>query len=135
MDLHAGLPLWIATNKLYDYYHPLDENISFEVAIIGSGITGSLIAHELCTQGVHCCVIDKRSISLGSTTASTSQLQYEIDIPLHKLIATIGEKDAVAAYQDSLQAITDVHEVLEATNSTESFSFVPTFFMPVTNAD
>lgn len=128
MDLHSGLPLWIAKNKLYDYYSPLHENITVEVAIIGSGITGSLIAHELCTQGIECCVIEKRSIALGSTTASTSQLQYEIDTPLHQLIEILGEKDAVAAYKDSLRAIGDVHDVLKATDSGHSFSFVPTFY-------
>lgn len=128
MDLHSGLPLWIATNKLYNYYRPLAHNAAVEVAIIGSGITGSLIAHELCSHGVHCCVVDKRSIALGSTSASTSQLQYEIDTPLHRLIETIGEQKAVAAYKDSLQAITDIHDVLKSTESEQSFRFVPTFY-------
>src|SRR5690606_16493601 len=128
MDLHSGLPLWIATNKLYDFHHPLSEHTEVEVAIIGSGITGSLIAHELCSEGIQCCVVEKRSIALGSTTASTSQLQYEIDIPLHNLIDTIGTDNAVAAYKDSLQAIADVHTVLKTTGNSKSFEHVPTFY-------
>src|SRR5690606_2348198 len=88
----------------------------------------SLIAHELCSEGIQCCVVEKRSIALGSTTASTSQLQYEIDIPLHQLIDTIGADDAVAAYRDSLQAIADVHDELKATGNSKSFEHVPSFY-------
>lgn len=128
MDLHSGLPLWIAKNKLYGYYHPLRQNIDKTVVIIGSGITGSLIAHELCSNGIDCCVIDKRSISLGSTAASTSQLQYEIDVPLHQLIDKIGEKEATRAYKDCLKSISDVKKVLEETNTIAPFEQIPTFF-------
>src|SRR5690606_41101319 len=69
-----------------------------------------------------------RFIALGSNMASTSQLQYEIDIPLHNLIDTIGTDYAVAAYKDSLQAIADVHTVLKTTGNSKSFEKVSTFY-------
>lgn len=82
MDLYSGLPYWIAKNRLYNYFNPLKSDYSTDVAIIGAGITGALVAHELCTAGIKCAVIDKRSITTGSSTASTALLQYEIDTPL-----------------------------------------------------
>lgn len=92
MDLHSGLPYWIIRNSLLDYFHPLEEDFSTDVAVIGSGITGALMAHELCRAGIECCVIDKRSIATGSSAASTALLQYEIDVPLCRMAAMIGRK-------------------------------------------
>lgn len=81
MDLHSGLPYWIVRNSLLDYFHPLEDDLSTDIVIVGSGITGALMAHELCRAGIECCVIDKRSIATGSSAASTALLQYEIDVP------------------------------------------------------
>src|SRR5690606_24637628 len=105
MDLHSGLPYWIVKNELFNYYHPLKTNLKTEVAIIGSGITGSLVAHELCNAGIECAVFDKRTIATGSTAASTAQLQYEIDVPLSEMVKKVGEDFAVKAYHLSLQSI------------------------------
>ena len=48
MDLHSGLPYWIIKNPLFDYYNPLKKDLETDIVIIGSGITGALMAHELC---------------------------------------------------------------------------------------
>jgi glycine/D-amino acid oxidase-like deaminating enzyme len=53
-------------------------------------------------------VVDKRSIGLGSTCASTSLLQYEIDTALHELVNKRGYKDAVRAYTLCAAAIDDL---------------------------
>jgi len=42
---------------------------------------------------------------LGSTCASTSLLQYEIDTPLHRLVHLVGYQNAVRAHQLCLEAI------------------------------
>ncbi|WP_437919287.1 NAD(P)/FAD-dependent oxidoreductase [Sphingobacterium sp. LRF_L2] len=129
MDLHSGLPFWIVKNKLYNYHNPVRQDIHTHVAIIGSGITGSLVAHELCKKNIECIVIDKRSLGLGSTAASTAQLQYEIDVPLTELVKKVGEKHAVQAYHDCLRSINDIADVLEETETKQSFSHVPTFLL------
>src|SRR5690606_14009888 len=116
MDLHSGLPFWIIKNELFNYYNPLSKNHKTEVAVIGSGITGSLIAHELCKAGISCSVFDKRTIATGSTAASTAQLQYEIDVPLCKMTEMVGEDFASRAYQARLESIKDVVKVLKEAN-------------------
>lgn len=113
MDLHSGLAYWIIKNELFNYFNPLEKDYTIDVAIIGSGITGSLIAHELCKAGIPCAVFDKRTIGTGSTAASTAQLQYEIDIPLCKMSEIVGEDFASRAYHASLQSIEDVGKVLK----------------------
>ena len=113
MDLHSGLPYWIVKNELYDYFNPLDRDYSSEVVIIGGGITGALIAHELCKAGFECCVIDKRTLATGSSAASTALLQYEIDVPLCEMVDKVGKDNAVLAYQSCLQSILDIEHVLK----------------------
>lgn len=113
MDLHSGLAFWLVKNQLYDYFHPLEKKHKTEVAIIGSGITGSLVAHELGKAGIQVSVFDKRTIGTGSTVASTAQLQYEIDVPLSKMVDIVDESIAVKAYHASLQSIKDIGKVLK----------------------
>jgi glycine/D-amino acid oxidase-like deaminating enzyme len=121
MDLYAGFPYWLIKNPLYSYVNEVREHMYTEVAIIGSGITGALVAHELCSAGIQCSVFDKRSISTGSSAASTAQLQYEIDIPLHQLLEKVSEKTAVVAYRSSLQAINDIEAVFRKTKIKADF--------------
>lgn len=129
MDLHSGLPYWIVKNKLFDYFNPLRAPYTVDVAIIGSGITGSLVAHELCEAGIPCAVFDKRTIATGSTAASTSQLQYEIDTPLCKMVDTVGMDMAVKAYHASLQSITDIEKVFDITRVRPDFRRVSSIFL------
>jgi len=129
MDLHSGLAYWIVKNKLYNYFHPLKTDFYIDVAIIGSGITGSLVAHELCSAGIECAVFDKRTIATGSTAASTSQLQYEIDVPLSEMIPKVGEVDAVRAYHASLQSIHDLESLWQNTGVRPDFRRVPSIFL------
>jgi len=126
MDLHSGLPYWIIKNELFDYFNPLDADIETEVVIIGSGITGSLVAHELCEAKIPCVMIDKRTIATGSSAASTSQLQYEIDVPLSELIEKVGEEKAVKAYKDCLDSITDLENIYKKIKADPDFRRVPT---------
>jgi glycine/D-amino acid oxidase-like deaminating enzyme len=95
MKLSSGYPYGLIKNGLPFSYPKLEKDISTDVLILGGGISGALTAHYLIQAGVDCTLIDARSIGLGSTCASTSLLQYEIDEPLHKLIPMIGEKAAV----------------------------------------
>lgn len=114
MDLKSGYPYWLIKNGLPCNYPKLAQNIQADVVIIGGGITGALCAHELINAGIHCVVVDARTIGLGSTCASTSLLQYELDKPLCELSALIGKRNAERAYVlcgsaiDSLKAISGV---------------------------
>lgn len=128
MDLYSGLPYWIVKNELNNYFQPLTEQLDIEVAIIGSGITGALVAHALCEAGFRCAVFDKRTLSTGSSSASTAQLQYEIDLPLHELIEQVGEKQAVQAYFESLASIDAIESVFRSIKADPDFERVPTVF-------
>lgn len=109
MDLKSNEPFWLLKNGLTSSYPSLKSNESCDVLIIGGGITGSLIAHQMVSDGYKTILIDKREICNGSTSATTSMLQYEIDVPLFELIEKIGEKGAVESYK----ACSDAIDILE----------------------
>lgn len=129
MDLHSGSPYWAIKNPLYQEALSLQENVSADVIVIGTGITGALVAHELCEAGISCIMVDKRSIAGGSTVASTAQLQYEIDVPLYKLAKDIGNKKAVSTYHASLKSIKHLETVFEKTRIDAEFLRVPTLLL------
>jgi hypothetical protein len=84
MELVAGYPFWFIKSGLPYQYPKLLENVKCQAAIIGGGISGALTAYHLINAGIECKLVDGRTIGLGCTCASTSLLQYELDIPLHK---------------------------------------------------
>ncbi|HKC35968.1 MAG TPA: FAD-dependent oxidoreductase [Chitinophagaceae bacterium] len=106
MKLSSGYPLSLIKNGLLYSYPKLENNIKTDVLVLGGGISGALTAHYLIQEGINCVLIDARTIGLGSTCASTSLLQYEIDTPLHQLIELVGERNAVRSYKLGCSAIT-----------------------------
>src|SRR5690606_32634006 len=135
MDLHSGLPYWLVKNELFNYYNPLKENYKVDVVVIGSGITGALVAHELCKAGIPCAVFDKRTVATGSTAASTAQLQYEIDVPLSKMMEMVGEEHAVKAYLASLKSIKDLEKILKETKVDAAFTNVSSLWLATYKKD
>ncbi|MEO5673581.1 MAG: FAD-binding oxidoreductase [Chitinophagales bacterium] len=113
MKLRSGLPFSLIKYGLPFEYPKLDTQATTDVLIMGGGISGALVAYHLIQAGVDCMVIDKRSIGLGSTCASTSLLQYELDIPLSVLIKKIGKDHAVRAYQLCNQSINHIKTIAQ----------------------
>ncbi|WP_026914880.1 NAD(P)/FAD-dependent oxidoreductase [Christiangramia portivictoriae] len=105
MDLRSSEPFWLQKNGLLNSYPSLQEDLETEILIVGGEITGSLIAHQCINDGFQTTLIDRRDIANGSTAATTSMLQYEIDVPLSALIAKIGKEAAIQNYQACSDAI------------------------------
>lgn len=99
MDLTSGYPFSLVRYGMPFTYPKLTTAVKTDVVIIGGGISGALTGYYLHKAGFDCVIVDGRSIGLGSTCASTSLLQYEIDVSLHELSARIGKQNAVRAYQ------------------------------------
>ncbi len=105
MDLTSDHPFWFVQNGLIQTYPPLEHDESCDVAVVGAGITGALVAHRLTKLGLSVVVVDRRDVGLGSTSASTALLQYEIDVPLVQMAEKIGIESARRAYQLSYESV------------------------------
>lgn len=121
MDLKSNEPFWLLKNGLIASYPSLQSDQECDVLIVGGGITGSLIAHQMVEDGYDTILIDKRELCNGSTSATTSMLQYEIDIPLYQLIDMIGEKGAVASYRACSDAIDIIEKLSKRIKSNAGF--------------
>lgn len=105
MDLKSGYPWWAVKNGLMHAFPTLQSDLRCDVAVLGGGITGALIADELSKHGHQVAVVEQRDIGWGSTAASTALLQYEIDTPMTDLAKRYGEADAALAYLACAEAI------------------------------
>lgn len=114
MDLKSGYPFWAVSNGLMQAFPRLEADHRCDVAILGGGITGALIADELARHGFDVAVLEQRDIGWGSTAASTALLQYEIDTHLVDLAKRHGEADAALAYRACADAIDRLQEVASA---------------------
>ncbi|MDH6252930.1 glycine/D-amino acid oxidase-like deaminating enzyme [Chryseobacterium sp. H1D6B] len=121
MDLKSNEPFWLLKNGIVDSYPSLKLDEECDVLIIGGGITGSLTAHQMMKDGYKTILIDKREICNGSTSATTSMLQYEIDVPLFELIEKIGEKGAVESYKACSESIDTLEKLTKEIQSEAGF--------------
>lgn len=113
MDTKSGYPWWTISNGLIGGFPPLVADARCDVAVIGAGITGSLVARELVEAGMDVLVLDRREAGWGSTAASTALLQYEIDTPLSELIDRYGDT-AARAYQACDEALDTLSGIVAA---------------------
>lgn len=109
-DLRTGRGPWIPR-----YLRPsgtvLDADIACDVAVIGAGITGALVAQHLITLGHRVVVVDREREGFGSTAASTAMLQWEIDLSLRDLSALYGFDAAADVYRRSFRAVAGLREL------------------------
>ncbi|WP_332913442.1 FAD-dependent oxidoreductase [Algoriphagus boritolerans] len=74
-----------------------------------------MISHALMEAGHQVMLIDRRDIAMGSSSATTSMLQYEIDVPMYRLSEMIGEEAASICYQAGIEAILEMKKLIENT--------------------
>ena len=110
-DLRTGRSLWADSPGLGVPVRPLQAAISVDVAIIGAGISGAFMAHEL-SRDHTVAVLDRRPPLTGSTLASTALLQWEIDLPLTALAGKIGAANAKRAYLRSRAAVDALRRIV-----------------------
>jgi glycine/D-amino acid oxidase-like deaminating enzyme len=129
MNLTSEHPFWSVRNGLLAIYPTLDRNLTCEVAVIGGGITGALVSYHLSQAGVKTILLDKREIGTGSTSGSTGLLQYEVDVPLRKLVQQIGAAKANRSYQLCLTAIDKIELLVKKLRIQCGFERKPSLFL------
>lgn len=135
MDLHDGTPFWPRRNGIIAVHPPLSADLRCDVVVVGAGITGGLIALELTRRGLDVVVLDRRDVAGGSTSASTSMLQYEIDELLIDLTDTLGWEAASMAYRACNRGIDLVERATQAVGHNCGFRRSPSVFMAVKRRD
>jgi glycine/D-amino acid oxidase-like deaminating enzyme len=108
MDLVSGSLFWHPTIHPTPSYPTVDEDLTCDVLVIGGGIGGLLCATLLAEQHLKTILIEKDTLTSGSTQASTGLLQYSSDKHLSSCIHTFGETNGVRFYRLCRQSIHDL---------------------------
>lgn len=107
---------WLLKNGLIRTYPSLQQSLHCDVLVIGGGITGCLMAWQFASEGYDTVLIDRHDVSLGSTSATTALLQYEIDASLQQLTHDVGRETATAAYLGGVHAIEHLEKLIQERN-------------------
>ncbi len=97
-SIRSAQPFWMLRNGIGDAGGTLTESKDYDIAIVGAGITGALVADALVSTGLRVVMLDCIGAARGSTAATTALLQYEIDTHLSDLAQMLGAERAARAY-------------------------------------
>jgi glycine/D-amino acid oxidase-like deaminating enzyme len=97
-SVRTARPYWLLRDGIGDGGPRLDRSLDCDVAIIGAGVVGALVADALIATGRRVILLDRHEAGQASTAASTALLQYEIDTHLTDLIRLRGANAAAQAY-------------------------------------
>lgn len=112
-NLHENTSYWAKTPNISVRHFQNLQQHSCDILIVGSGISGALMAEQLCDGDREVMMVDRRQPVRGSSLDSTAMIQHEIDIPLHLLAQKIGEEKAIRAWQRSRDAVQSLVELVE----------------------
>jgi glycine/D-amino acid oxidase-like deaminating enzyme len=135
MDLTSDHPFWALKNGIPAAYPAIDSDQRCEVAILGAGITGALVAEALTADGHDVVMLDTRDICFGSTSASTALLQYEVDTHLVDLIDQHGSRIAEMAYRSCHESIDLIERKVEELRIECAFSRRPSVYLASRKSD
>jgi glycine/D-amino acid oxidase-like deaminating enzyme len=104
--------LWLSESGVRErparIYPRLRGTRTCDVAIVGGGFTGALIATTFAAEDVHAIVLERDVVGSGSTLVSSALLLQEPDQGLADLTARYGEKAARRIWQLSRDAVRDL---------------------------
>lgn len=108
-----GNPLFTDINTVAIQYPYLVDNINTEVIIVGGGVTGAICSYYLSKNNISAVILEKGRIAHGSTSITTSLLQYELDKSFGKLSKILPLKDIVKAYKLGVKALDELHKFID----------------------
>jgi len=129
MDLKTGHLFWPRQKHNPPRRQSLRKDLSCDVAIIGAGLGGAMIAHALSQAGFEVVLMDKRAIGEGSTSASTALVLYEIDTPLNELIRNRGKAAAVRSYRRCWESISELKKLVHDLGDKCQFRRRPSLYL------
>jgi len=116
-------------------YEPLAGNATFDVAVVGGGVTGITAGLLLARAGRRVAVIDARRIGKGETGKTTAHLTEALDTPYSVLISRFGTDGARLAAAGQRDAIERIAGFIDECGITCDFRRVPGFQYAETLAD
>ncbi|MBT0667602.1 FAD-binding oxidoreductase [Novosphingobium profundi] len=127
-DLRTGNVPW----READWKLPASDAFPSEqvdVAILGCGIVGAIIADRLSGAGRRIAMFDRRPPGCGSTAASTAQIMWAMDVPMSHLSQTIGETEAARRWRRVHEAVRRLGERVDELGIENGRHECPTLYL------
>ncbi len=128
LDLRSGDTPWDDDIWRWPAADPLPATRR-DIAIVGAGITGAILAERLSGEGHSVVLLDRRPPGSGSTAASTAQIMWAMDVPLMRLSAQIGEEQAARRWRRVHAAVRDFAARLDALDMAAHKRRCPTVYL------
>lgn len=107
-----GKPIFTAINPVTKQYEYLTDDTSSEVIVIGGGVTGAIVAYYFTKNNIDTVMLEKGRIAHGSTSITTSLLQYELDDNLMNLIEYTTLENGIKSYELGLTALEEIDKFI-----------------------
>lgn len=121
-NLVQGKPYFTNIGTPYPQYEYLKKDTETDVLIVGGGASGALIAHYLTENNIKCVLIEKSRIAHGSTSATTSLLQYELDDNLASLLQYTSQENVIKSYKLGKKALFDLEKIIKTQGNACNYS-------------
>ncbi|BBE34139.1 FAD-dependent oxidoreductase [Sphingosinicella microcystinivorans] len=97
-DLRGGRTCWVPEGTPSIVSDPPSKT-RVDIAIVGAGIMGAMLAERLSAAGRRVVVLDRRPPAHGSTAASTALVMWGADVPLTHLAERLGIDEAARRWK------------------------------------
>ena len=97
--------LWQSIPAYDERPYPYIKDASFDVIIVGAGITGITTALLLQRAGKKCLLAEAHNIGFGTTGGTTAHINTLLDTPYSTISKNFGEKDAQLIADGTQQAV------------------------------
>lgn len=112
-DLRGGRSCWIADSNTLVTSDALPKG-RIDIAIVGAGVMGSMLAERLTSEGRSVVLLDRRPPAHGSTAASTALVMWGADVPLTHLSRKIGASEAGRRWRRVYNAVANLAKRIDA---------------------
>ena len=111
--LRVGQPIWLHhAGRPKRWYPTLAGPHTADVAVVGGGITGALVAQAFASAGISTVLLESSLVGRGSTAASSALLLQEPDLELTQLIRRYGLRRAKRIWQLSQESVRELVALL-----------------------
>jgi glycine/D-amino acid oxidase-like deaminating enzyme/nitrite reductase/ring-hydroxylating ferredoxin subunit len=99
------ISVWQGTMPFQNISKADGANQSYDVIIIGAGITGLSLGLSLQEAGKCCLILEARNIGFGTTSGTTAHLNTVLDTTYPDIISKFGEENAKLVAKGAAEAI------------------------------
>lgn len=119
-----GDSIFTRINPLTKQYEYLTEDIDTDVIIVGGGVTGAILGYYFSKRKIKAVIVEKSRIAHGSTSITTSLLQYELDSNAMALKSNTSIANIIRSYELGIKALAEIEEFIAEYGNTCDFKRV-----------